>query len=223
MADGRGSLRKPSETVVLLHGMLASSRSMRPLEEALAREGYRVINWGYRSLARSITDHAARLVRMLDELDGDQQTSKIHAVTHSMGGIILRCALRQRTPAKTGRIVMLAPPNAGSRLASLPLGPFQRWFPQIAELSESNESLVNRLPEPLGLDVGVIAARNDVVVDVASTRLRCQRDHVVLASTHQKLPARAETMHQVLAFLRRGQFLATSPVPVAVETRLKAA
>lgn len=203
----------PRETVVLLHGMLAGRRSMRRIERILVTEGYRVLNWGYPSLAGSITRHADRLGRLLEGLDRDAGTTAIHAVTHSMGGAILRCALRRRTPEKTGRIVMLAPPNAGSRLASLPLGPFRRWFPQIAELSTAADSLVNRLPEPADFQVGVIAAGNDFVVDVDSTRLRCQHDHLVLASTHQKLPVRAETSRQVLSFLRGGRFVVSQPAP----------
>ena len=203
--------------------MLAGRRSMRPIERMLVAEGYRVVNWGYPSLAGSISRHADRLGQILERLDRDPGTTAIHAVTHSMGGAILRCALRQRTPGKTGRIVMLAPPNAGSRLASLPLGPFRRWLPQIAELSTAADSFVNRLPEPTDFQVGVIAADRDFVVDIDATRLRCQRDHLVLVSSHQGLPVRAETSRHVLAFLRGGRFAVADRVPAIRVRRLDAA
>ena len=211
VAMGRGVDPVSAETVLLLHGMLSSSRSMRRLEHYLAANGFRVINWGYPSLAGSILRHADRLEVLVERLRADESVGRLHAVTHSMGGIILRATLLKTGMRDIGRVVMLAPPNTGSRLAALPLGPLTRWLPQIVELSQAADSLVNRLPEPVGLEVGVIAAERDFVVDVEATHLRCQRDHRVLPGSHQRLPRLPDTARHCLAFLLRGRFLGSPP------------
>lgn len=195
-----------AEVVVLLHGMLATRRSMAGLAATLSDQGYAVLNWGYPSLTHSIVNHAQRLSELLFELDQDDRFSCVHFVTHSMGGIILRYAVNRRSTRKCSRLVMLAPPNRGSRLANFPLGPLHGWFPQIAELSEAADSLVNSIPEPIGFEVGIIAASDDFVVDIGSTGLACQRDHVVVTSSHQRLPRRSETMRYVSRFLAHGRF-----------------
>ncbi|MDA7935512.1 hypothetical protein N9B40_02310, partial [Akkermansiaceae bacterium] len=42
------------ETVVLLHGLARSAKSMEKMEQALAKEGYQVLNLNYPSRKQSI-------------------------------------------------------------------------------------------------------------------------------------------------------------------------
>ena len=193
------------EAVVLVHGMLAGPRSMKPLESLLIMHGFEVVNWNYATLRHSIAVHAERLRTRLQALDRKSNVRWIHFVTHSMGGLVVRAALQQRLP-KARRLVMLAPPNAGSRLTRIPLGPLQWCFPPLVELHESPNSFVNRLPPPANLEVGVLAAADDRVVCVGSTHLNGQADHRVVAGGHNALPRRADTGQYVLRFLQSGRF-----------------
>ncbi|TWT93101.1 esterase/lipase family protein [Neorhodopirellula pilleata] len=214
--------KRPGEVVLTVHGLLAGCRSMRSLADAARQEGYSVMDWGYPSLRGSILHHAAGLSRMLCDLAKRDGVKQIHLVTHSMGGVIARAAILQsrlenRWADKCGRIVMLAPPNSGSRLTRLPLGPFASWFPQLKELSEAPDSFVCRLPNLRRMKVGVIAAQHDFVVDELSTHLVGQRDHATVRTSHQRLTRHPDAIEMTIEFLNT-TCLRPAATTVAFET-----
>ncbi len=209
-------LRHP--LVVTVHGMLASGRSFRPLARQLRAEGIEVQHFNYRSLGGSIVGHAERLRDHLREQIRRPEIDRLHLVTHSMGGIVARAALamagddevsiqmdRNHWRQKCGSLVMLAPPNGGSRLASIPLGPFQSMFPQLSELSELDDSFVNRLPQPAGWRVHVITAAHDRVVRPERTRLLMDHGHTTIATSHQGLVRHPETVDLAVKLLAMPQ------------------
>lgn len=194
------------DAVILVHGMLAGRRSMRSMAARLDLAGYRTLNWSYPTLTRSMLEHAENLSHAIETSLSETSVRRLHFVGHSMGCIILRLALRQIGLPSGGRFVMLAPPNHGSRLTRLPIGPLASWFPQLAELSVDSNSLVNQLPEPCGVEVGVIAADRDCIVDLDSTHLSLQQDHCVVSSSHQRLPSCDDAVDQTVRFLMGGRF-----------------
>lgn len=194
------------EVVVLVHGLLMVGPVMKPLEWRLQRAGFGVINWTYWTTRDNIEIHGQRLHRTLSDLDADPTVSRIHLLTHSMGGIVTRAALAHGKPAKLGRIVMLAPPNHGSRaarwLAPL-LGGIVRPF---RELSSGEGSYVRRAPGLEGVEFAVIAARWDILVQRESTHLAGQRDHLVLNGFHTPLVWQSSTAQRAIRFLKTGRF-----------------
>lgn len=217
------STGQAADRVVLLHGLGRGPLSMMPLERSLRRAGYEVVNVRYPSQRAPIHDLAERaLGPVLAEAPG---AGRIHVVTHSLGGILVRQYLREHgVPDRLGRVVMLAPPNAGSEIVDTLAG--WRAYARIngpagLDLGTDATHAPARLgPIPPGVDVGVIAGDfswnplfsallpgpDDGKVAVARTHVAGERDHVTLPYSHTWLMNRAKTRGQVLTFLREGRF-----------------
>ena len=194
------------ELVILVHGLAAHRLVMGRLAWSLRDLYARVVNWGYSSLWSPIERHGRALAGMLERLDSEGKHSRIHLVTHSMGGIVARLALAEYLPRNFGRFVMIAPPNRGSHLAAR-LAPFLgRVCPPLVQLGNHEASFVCSLPLPQVTDLGIIAAKTDFLVRHPNTRLGCERDHIILPGLHSSLLWRRETAEQVRHFLEHGEF-----------------
>lgn len=218
------SSRPVGETVVLLHGLGLGSWAMKRFETALKRDAYRVVNLSYPSrrvpLERLADDWLPRVLRE----SGADTVPRLHFVTHSMGGILLRLYLRDHAAAQLGRAVMLAPPNAGSevvdRLIDFP--PFN-WIASVngRRLGTDEDSLPRSLsPWTHTGQLGIIAGNrsfnplfsawlpgpSDGKVAVSSARLAGMSDFLVLPHSHTWLQWRSDTIAQTRTFLRIGRF-----------------
>ncbi len=211
------------ETVVLVHGLCGSRLDMWPLARRLRREGYLVHNWGYLSLLGRIEHYAEELSKFLDEVNSQAADQRFHLVTHSMGGIIARTVLMQQQFSRLGRFVMLAPPNQGSFVARH-LSPYLNWLaPTLEQLSDSPESYVNRLGNPLkqgSLELGIIEARKDRVIAPGKVVLDGYRDLVQVDGHHGVLAWYPQTMKLVSNFLATGNFGQASPQPAGPSPRV---
>lgn len=207
------------EDVVLLHGLARSDRAMHPLEESLRTAGYRVHNLRYPSLDGSPEELVALVARDVETCCAGAH--KLHFVTHSLGGLLVRAYLAQHPHENLGRVVMLAPPNHGSEYADLArdakLGESLRTA--AAALGTDPESFANSLPPPT-YEVGIIAgtkSRNpldrmvvegesDGAVSVASAQLAGMSDFITVEATHATIRRLPIVHQQVIAFLQTGHF-----------------
>jgi pimeloyl-ACP methyl ester carboxylesterase len=205
----------PRECVAMVHGFMANKYMLTVLGRRLRTRGYLTTAWGYWNMRCSLLVHAERFARELATLDRDPRIDTIHLVAHSMGCIIGRAALDRYRPAKVGRFVMLAPPNRGSFVATAAAGTFGKILKPVVELSTADDSLVNSLPMPQGIDIGVIAAKHDALVTEESTRPDGPHAHVTLPTWHTGLLFSRETADLVAGFLATGEFppLATAAQP----------
>ena len=156
--------------------------------------------------------------------------TKIHFVTHSIGGIVLRAYLQNHQLSNLGRIVMLAPPNHGSPLADLLHN--NLLFKVIAgpagqELTTYKSSTPNTLDQKVNYEVGIIAGNfsfnpfgkiffhenNDGKIGVSSTRITGMKDFIVLPVSHMFMMSNTSVLQETLLFIQNGSFSRTMLTP----------
>jgi triacylglycerol lipase len=210
------------DCVVLLHGMGRTTVSMKRLEWSLASRGYQVVNLSYPStrlpVQRLAREHLAPAVQRIEVGPG----GRVHFVTHSLGGIVLRQYLAENELTNLGRVVMLGPPNRGSEAADrLKNNPLYQWLtgPSGQQLGTRSDDLPRQLG-PVTPELGVIAGDrsfnpffsrllrgpDDGKVSVASTRVEGMSDFVVMHTSHTWLTCRQSVLEQVISFLETGRF-----------------
>lgn len=207
-----------ADCVVLLHGLGRTDASLIVMEEVLTAHGYRVVNETYPSTDAPFADLVPRVGKIAARCGGD----RLHFVTHSLGGLLVRAWLQDHRPANLGRVVMLAPPNAGSEVVDA-LGKSEAFATVTGPTGLQLGTAPGAVPDTLGpatFDVGIVAGDasinpvgsvlvpgpDDGAVAVDSTRLPGMSDHIVLTATHTFIMNNPVAMAQTLLFLRDGAF-----------------
>ncbi|MEM9334493.1 MAG: alpha/beta hydrolase [Pseudomonadota bacterium] len=211
-----------SECVVFLHGLARTSRSMEKIETAFAEQGYRTANVDYPSRIHRIEVLAPHAVQQGLETCRAGEASRIHFITHSLGGILVRYYLDGNRIEELGRVVMLAPPNQGSEVVddyrdtpgyeqlngpagaqlgtdanSIPLnlGPVDFPLGVVAGTSTINPILSQSLPNP-----------DDGKVSVANTRVDGMADFLVVDVSHPFIMRSDTVIEQAQHFIAVGTF-----------------
>jgi len=201
-------MKKQKDYVVLIHGFWRSARSMNKLEKELSLDGYEVVSIDYPSKEKTIESISdGYLKNTLKEKCRDKKR-KIHFVTHSMGGIIVRHFLANNKLPNLGRVVMLAPPNNGSKMADV----FSKFEvmnkvlgPALKQLTSSKKSPPKAIAKP-DYEVGIIAGKFDGKVSLKSTKLDGMKDFLVVPSAHSFIMDWDEVVLAVKSFIKNGKF-----------------
>lgn len=211
-----------SDCVILLHGLGRTSRSMNKLEKSLSFEGYKVINLNYPSSKHPIEFLSEEILSKAIEQCQERFPSRIHFVTHSLGGIIVRYYLNHHELSNLGRVVMLSPPNQGSELVDrLKKSFIYRKIngPAGQQLGTDKDSLPLNLG-PVNFELGVITGKrsfnllnsmiipgpDDGSVSVERAKVAGMKDFLVLPSSHTFIVKSRDAIEQVIYFLKYGIF-----------------
>lgn len=213
------------EIVIILHGIGHTRWDMAGMQWALHRAGFATLNITYPSLRHDLSGLANFLQQKLHAKQVWDEYTRVHFVTHSMGGLVTRQYLenfRAAIPAeKMGRLVMIAPPNGGSEVADfLKNWPFYKWGFGPAGQQLTTHARASGLPAPW-YDIGIIAGRrgwpyvftpflfsgaHDGMVSVESTKMIGMKDHIVVNATHGLIVWSRPVQQTAIRFLRSGKF-----------------
>jgi pimeloyl-ACP methyl ester carboxylesterase len=234
------AIAKPctGKIVIVLHGLMRTKNSMDPLAEYLRKRGeYYVINVQYASSRETVDVHAVSLRQLIGSLGPG--VSEINFVGHSLGNIVVRHYLGDAIRSGVGpdsrikRMVMLGPPNQGSRMARILKNSF--LFKTIAGASGGQLSLGWKYLKPKlatpDFEFGIIAGgqaddedwsnfmlkgKDDFTVSVQETKLAGAQDFLVAPWLHSTIMKQAEVRAATLQFLQHGYFLSAAqrqPIP----------
>ncbi len=211
------------ECVVLLHGLARSSLSMNPMQEALDEDGYVTANIDYPSRDHEIAELALIAVgEGLEKCRAHDDLAKIHFVTHSLGGILVRQYLSEHNIDELGRVVMLGPPNQGSAAADELEGVpgFDLINGPVGQQLGKGEDSVPLALGPVNFELGVIAGDrtidpitsavlenpDDGRVSVEDTKVEGMDDFIVVHHSHAFMMRMRRVIDLTTTFLRTGSF-----------------
>ncbi len=205
------------DDVVLLHGLGRTHLSLLLPRMRLRSRGFRPVNIRYPSRALPIEE----LARFVENRLPRETDRRVHFLTHSLGGILVRYMLGRKRPANLGRVVMLAPPNQGSQLAGrMKQNPL--WLraagPTARQLGADADSVPKQLG-PVDFELGVIAGNrplsplahlidgeNDGIVAVDEARVEGMADFLVVPRGHTFIMNDRAVLDQAIHFFRHGAF-----------------
>jgi len=210
-------------------GQKQSFVSFSSMESSLIEMGYHVVNVDYPSRKQSIEMLVERHVTKAIEKCQSLCPEKIHFVTHSMGGILVRYYLVNKLLDNLGHVVMLSPPNQGSEVIDK-LGNFPGFYafngPAGQQLGTSAESLPNKLG-PVNYSVGIITGNksinlilstlipgdDDGKVSIERAKVAGMSDYLIVPHTHPMIMSSGEVIRQTICYLKSGKFCRESTIP----------
>lgn len=213
-----------NECVILLHGLARTDRSMAKLDKHLKNAGYKTANIDYPSRQKTIEELAYIAVPKGLQACAQDKTTKIHFVTHSMGGIVLRYYLEHEKLTNLGRVVMLSPPNQGSPLVD-EIGDWGLYKSINGPAGQQLGTDLNSVPLSLGpvdYPVGIITGNkhsffdawaaklipgeDDGKVSIEGAKVAGMSDFLVVPYTHSFIMNKKDVLSQSVFFLLNGSF-----------------
>jgi pimeloyl-ACP methyl ester carboxylesterase len=217
-----------TDTILLLHGLGLHPWAMSLLARRCRRAGYVTRSLAFASrrddaqaAASAIAEDIVRAVRSLPS------GGHLHVIAHSMGCLVTLFALQtlmRRDSAvlsRFGRVVLLAPPFGGSRLADLAskIRPVRAFLgPALTSLRHGQTGLDRSAAVPVcfgivagsrslvpGLDL-IFGSGHDGRVAIEATRHDGAADHIVLRVDHNQMLWSRNVVDMALAFLAEGHF-----------------
>lgn len=208
------------EGVILVHGILRSSRCMRAFEAEFIKQGYKVLNVNYPSTKldiKSIVEYLKPSIMVFAK-----NLKKIHFVGHSLGGIIIRALLNVEKPANLGKVVLVGSPIQGSELARK-FKKFRifKWIfgpagIDLALPSKEMSAMFGKIDYEIGVIAGfnkynflanlLLKEKNDGMVTIKSTQDQEISNHIIIETGHLRLAKNKEVIDKTIKFIKEASF-----------------
>lgn len=196
--------------------------SMKKIAVALKSDGFNIVNIAYPSTKMPVLDLVNHYIQPEIARLKASSNSRIHFVTHSLGGILVRVLLQTEILPKGSRIVMLSPPNHGSEIVDKYKNRWwYKWFngPAGQVLGTDTSSLPNQL-KSIHYEIGIITGTksyepwfsrlihspDDGKVSVRSAKLAEMNDFLLVSSGHTFIMKNTVVINQIKHFLYKGCF-----------------
>ena len=211
---------KSNEVIILLHGACKTSGHMSHIARPVQKLGYRVYNlnynWRYQEATKIIKDVGVK-VRYIE-----REYNKVHFIGHSLGGLIIRGVLTNYKPANLGRVIQIASPNQGSKLAEKFKDNwiYKKLYKKVSQDLVPKSKFLKSLEPDIKYELGIIAGdsfnffihcllnfkQNDGRVAIEETALEDAKDHTIINVNHNEIVKSPEALHQIQKFLTDGRF-----------------
>jgi len=202
-------------SVLTTHGLWNTGLEATILRQRLARRGFAVSAFHYRSLTATV---AAAIEEFRVAVVG--LPPPVHLVGHSLGGLVVLRLLELHPDLPIGRVVLLGSPVNGSASARAVIRfPGAAWlFGPLADAELLNAApRAWRHPFPVGVIAGSnsfsfgklfneLPEPNDGTVTVEETRLEGATDHLVLPVSHTGMMFAESVVAAIADFLANGRF-----------------
>ena len=220
------SVGNKGDYVVLIYGIYQPPFAMKTIKNTLDKAGYYVLNFEYDFRCYSIDEIVKSSLDKFLKKHCIDPKKKIHFVTYSSGGLIIRRYLEKYPLLKLGRVVMIAPPNHGSKLVDFLKKYLNFIYRFIAGVlgqqlgTGKNDYIHKTLKQSINFDLGIIAGLgslspfsyfiidepHDGMTSIESTKLKGMKDHIVITASHMLILYFNFTAKKVLNFLTKGSF-----------------
>ncbi len=217
--------RKDADVVVLLHGLWRSVWAMEPMAQYLHDAGFETVNLPYASFRYDLDQIVVQVRALMDEYVG--QGRRVHFVTHSLGGVVVKHLLEQVQIEKIGRVVMLAPPHRGSEIVDwLSRSPVGRVLGPAGEFltTKNMRQQCDCFPEKIEAAIlmgekraipffrKLLEDSNDGIVSVTKGKIYGIKEFKVVPADHTFIASEPEVLRMVGNFLQRGRITSESVV-----------
>ncbi|HVF63466.1 MAG TPA: alpha/beta fold hydrolase [Casimicrobiaceae bacterium] len=190
-----------SAPILLVHGILCNAGVWSPFRRWLNRRGVGpVYALSYGPPLASIDLFAEQVASRIDDVLRATGATRVIAIAHSMGGLVMRAYLKRFGGSKVSRLVTIATPHQGSFHAWLAVGQ------SVAQLRPRNPWLA-QLGAPAGSDLPPIVSlwswHDSMVTPQTSSRVEFGENVEVAGVGHTALLRDEAVFERVLEEIRK--------------------
>lgn len=212
------SISLEAKVIVTVHGFLRGEANFKRLGKYFSKKGHNVFPFIYNSKGANVEQHAQDLIQHINSIEKIYPNEELAIVTHSLGGIVTRCALSHpecSEKMKNAKMVFIAPPNQGSifarSLAKIPL--INTIFGAHSGKQLCSEEFFETIPaylfkeKQLLIIAGTfgfnpfIQGKNDGKVATTETLLFSNHDYIEIRAGHSWICEKQSTIKHAYQFI----------------------